>query len=151
MAISRRTLLKTGGSVTFLAAAATELWSAHDAAAAGTDDFGALPSRQQLWDDMLFLVACGSRNTGFPGHVKFVDLMAKRLEECPGVAVHRDAYTLPRWESTNIAISAQGHGGAARNFHPTSAYPYSGSTSATGVTGALIDLGKTTPNEIGGS
>ena len=122
-----------------------------EAVAAGPDDFGGLPSKQQIWEDMLFLTSCGSRNTGFPGHVKFVDFLARRLGECPGVDVHRDTYTLPRWEATSMAISAQIAGRPARSFHATSAYPYSGKTEARGVSGALVDLGKTTPNEIGGS
>jgi hypothetical protein len=150
MSISRRTLLTAGGSV--LAAASTAgLLPTRDAAAATNDEFGALPGRQQIWDDMLFLTSCGSRNTGFPGHVRFVEFLAKRLGECPGVEVHRDTYTLPRWESTNLAISAQSSGRPARSFHATSAYPYSGKTSAAGVTGPLVDLGRTTANEIGGS
>jgi hypothetical protein len=152
MAISRRTLLTAGGSATIAAAAsAAGLLRIPEAAAAEAVDFGALPGKHQIWEDMLFLTACGSRNTGFPGHVKFVDFLAKRLVECPGVEVHRDTYTLPRWESTTLAISAQGAGGRARSFHATSAYPYSGKTSAAGITGPLVDLGRTTANEIGGS
>jgi len=121
------------------------------AAAASSEEFGELPSKHQLWEDMLFLTACGSRNTGFPGHVKFVDFLAKRLAECRGVEVLRDSYSLPRWESTRLAISAQARGGAVRSFHPTSAYPYSGKTPGSGVTAPLLDLGRTTPNEVGGS
>ncbi len=152
MSISRRALLTSGGSATLLAVASkTGLMAVQEVAAAGADEFGALPSKHQIWEDMLFLASCGSRNTGFPGHVKFVDLMAKRLGECPGVDVRRDTYTLPRWESTNIAISAQSAGRTARSFHATSAYPYSGKTGSAGVTGPLVDLGRTLPNEIGGS
>jgi hypothetical protein len=151
--ISRRRLLTSGGSASLLAiaSAAAGLAPVREASAANVEEFGALPSKQQIWDDMLFLVACGSRNTGFPGHVKFVDFLARRLGECPGIEVHRDTYTLPRWEATSLAISAQGPGRPSRSFHPTSAYPYSGKTTAAGITGPLVDLGRTTANEIGGS
>jgi hypothetical protein len=152
MSISRRRLLTSGGTATLFAVASTTgLIPVREAVAAGSDDFGALPSKQQIWEDMLFLTSCGSRNTGFPGHVRFVEFLAKRLADCPGVDVHRDTYTLPRWDATNMTISAQSAGRPARSFHATSAYPYSGKTTASGVTGALVDLGRTTPNEIGGS
>lgn len=151
MPISRRTLLTSGGTASILALASKSGLLPVELTAASSDDFGALPSKHQIWEDMLFLTACGSRNTGFPGHVRFVDLLATRLADCRGVEVHRDSYTLPRWESTHLAISAQAAGRPARSFHATSAYPYSGKTTRAGVTGPLLDLGRTTPNEIGGS
>src|SRR3954471_15086727 len=100
MRISRRAAF--GRAATMLAAAPMAgMMRPQAAAAPAAGNFGALPSQQQLWDDLLFMVACGSRNTGLPGHLKFVDFLTKRLKECPGVDVHRDAYSLSRWEATN--------------------------------------------------
>lgn len=110
-----------------------------------------LASESELFDAMLYMVALGSRNTGAPGHVKFVDYLARGLEDAPGVKVYRDTYTLPRWDATRCALAA-GLAGAPRTaFHVTSAYPYSGKTGPEGVSGPLYDLGVTSPNEVGGS
>ena len=75
---------------------------------------------------MLFLTSLGSRNTGFPGHVKFVDFLADRLKACPDMQVFRDTYTLPRGEATGFALSVTGADGKRQNLHATSAYPYFG-------------------------
>jgi hypothetical protein len=149
MTVSRRAAL--GRAATIFAAAPMAGLIGSEAAAPAGEDFGALPSKHQLWEDLLFMIACGSRNTGFPGHLKFVDFLADRLKECPGVDVHRDSYSLARWVASNYTLSAQGPNAPMRSLHATSAYPNSGKTGAAGVTGALVDLGRTTPNEVGGS
>jgi hypothetical protein len=145
MRISRREMLGAAAAVV----AASPLGAAEGAAASA--DYGALPSRERIWEDMLFLTSLGSRNTGFPGHVKFVDFLADRLKACPGMQVFRDTYALPRWEATGYALSATSADGKRRNLHATSAYPYSGKTGPEGVNGKLLDVGVTTPNEAGGS
>lgn len=145
MRVSRRGMLSAAATVV----AAAPLASAEPEAAAA--DYGALPGKEQIWEDMLFLTSLGSRNTGFPGHVRFVDFLAGRLKACPGMQVFRDIYTLPRWEATGYALSVTGADGKRQNLHATSAYPYSGQTGPQGVTGELVDLGTTTPNEVGGS
>ena len=146
MTISRRKAL--GGAASILAAVPI----ANSAAprAPTKEDFGALPSKQEIWDQMLFLVNCGSRNTAFPGHVKFVNYMAQKLGECPGVKVSREGYSFDQWVSTNYTLSLQ-TGNQRRDLHATSVYPYSGKTGPKGVTAQLINLGRTTPNEVGGS
>jgi hypothetical protein len=151
MHISRRTILS--GAATVMAAAPAIVASAGSftPAEAATADYGALPSKEKIWEDMLFLTSLGSRNTGFPGHVKFVNFLADRLRACPSMQVFRDTYTFPRWEATNYALSAKGGDGETVNLHATSPFPYSGKTTAKGVTGKLVDLGITTPNEVGGS
>ena len=68
---------------------------------------------------MLFLSSLGSRNTGFPGHVKFVDFLADRLKACPNVQIFRDTYTLPRWEAVNYSLSVAGADGKRRTLHAT--------------------------------
>jgi hypothetical protein len=73
----------------------------------------------------------------------------KATRECPGIDVHRDTYTLPA-ESTNIAISAQSRAGP-RKLSCDVGLSVSGKTGSAGVTGLLVDLGRTLANEIGGS
>src|SRR5713226_4518872 len=119
MTISRRAAL--GRAATIFAAAPMAAVMRSQPAAPAAEVFGALPSKQQLWEDLLFMISCGSRNTGFPGHVKFVDFLTRRLKECPGVDVHLDSYTLSRWEATNYALSAQGSNRPMRSRHATSA------------------------------
>jgi hypothetical protein len=148
MRVSRREMLSAVATVVagapFAAAAPAE-------AGAAPVDYGALPGKEQIWEDMLFLTSLGSRNTGFPGHVRFVDFLADRLKACPGIQVFRDTYSLPRWEATGYALSVTGADGELQDLHATSAYPYSGKTGPQGVTGKLVDLGITTPDEVGGS
>jgi hypothetical protein len=115
------------------------------------ENFPNLPSKEQLWEDMLFLTGCGSRITGLPGHTKFVEFLAARLAKCPGVTVNRDTYVFDRWDERRRALSAKGPNGIARLLRTTSSYPYSGKTNPGGVNGDIIDLGRTTPNAIGGS
>src|SRR5271166_1481671 len=116
MRVSRREMLGAAAAVVTAAPFGTAK------GAAASADYGALPTRQQIWEDMLFLTSLGSRNTGFPGHVKFVDFLADRLKACPGVQVFRDIYTLPRWEATGYALSVTGKDGKRQNLHATSAY-----------------------------
>src|SRR5579872_3090467 len=138
MRISRREMLGAAAA----AVAASPFGAAEGAAAPA--DYGALPGREQIWKDMLFLTSLGSRNTGFPGHVKFVDFLADRLKACPGVQVFRDTYSLPRWEATSYALSVTGTDGKRQNLHATSAYPYSGKTGPEGVNGKQVNAGVTT-------
>src|ERR1700755_2285064 len=100
MKISRRNVMNS--AATMMAAAPFAV--APTSVEAAAPDFGALPTAQELWDDLLFLISLGSRNTGFPGHVKFVDFLADRLKACPKMQVFRDTYTLPRWEAQNYAL-----------------------------------------------
>src|SRR5579871_1721388 len=116
MRISRREMLGAAAG----AVAASSFGTAEGAAPSA--DYGALPGREQIWTDMLFLTSLGSRNTGFPGHVKFVDFLADRLQACPGVQVFRDTYTLPRWEAARYALSVTNKDGRRQNLHATSAY-----------------------------
>ena len=152
MSISRRNLIGSAG----LVASAAGLASAPIAASAQPaprrpTDYPGLTSQKEIWDEMLMMVGLGSRNTGFPGHVAFVNRMAGQLAAVPSMQVHRDTYKLPRWEATRYALTARGTGGQTRHLHATSAYPYSGKTGPEGFTGQLVDLGITEPNEVGGS
>ena len=125
MSISRRKALGAAASLLATVPIASQ---ARDAApnAPATEDFGALSSQQEIWERMLFLVSCGTRNTGLPGHVKFVDFLARKLGECPGVQVSREGYSLRSvGVHTRYALSVQ-QGNQHRNLHATSAYPYSG-------------------------
>ena len=150
MRISRRAALS--GTASLIAAApAGAAVAAPARPGADSEDFGALPSKQQIWEEMLFLTECGSRNTGFPGHHKFIDHLEAGLKQCPGVVVSRDNYSLDRWEADRYALSARTPGGSVQALHATSYYPSSGRTSPAGITAPLVDLGRTTPNEIGGS
>ncbi len=152
MTISRRNMLGSAGIVASLAGLATVPTPvAAQAPLARPKTYPGLSTAQEIWEELLFMVALGSRNTGFPGHVKFVDRLAGQLQAIPGMSVHRDGYKLPRWDATHYALTARPVGGQDRRLHATSAYPYSGKTGSQGVTGKIVDLGTTLPNEAGGS
>jgi hypothetical protein len=82
----------------------------------------------------------GPKYTGNPAHSQFVEFLAGKLQSY-GLDVVRDHYTLPRWDAKRWEITVHPVSGSAYRAPVTSYYPYSGQTSAAGVTGELVYLG----------
>jgi len=71
------------------------------------------------------------RETGNNNHARFVKYIAKQLEGL-GLVVNTDTLRFNRWELGCCKLTVQGSG-----VDVASAYPYSGGTPSTGVTGPL--------------
>ncbi len=113
---------------------------------------GALPSRdaqqvdaaqflsaRQLHDWQVDLDRRGLRATGSPAHEEYVDELARRLRAAGVKDVRFEALPMRRWTAQHWSLDiAKGAGAEAV---PTASYvPYSGSTSAAGVTAELVML-----------
>lgn len=106
-----------------------------------------MPSPAQLWSWQHRLVQFGTRYTGSPGHVGYVDWLADQYAAVPGFRVRRDRLTFARWlaRSWSLSVSQPSGVGPSGAVPTTYYYPYSGTTPAAGVTGRLVDLGTYTP------
>jgi hypothetical protein len=82
----------------------------------------------------------GPKYTGNKAHTEFVEFLAKEMKTT-GLDVARERYTLPRWDAKRWAISVAPASGAPAMIPVTSYFPYSGQTSATGVTGEVVFAG----------
>lgn len=141
--LTRRTALAGLGGLGLgaLTAGLTEPAYASAYAASG------LPSVDRLWDWQQRLVDFGTRYTGSHGHDRFVEWLADRFDAVPGMRLHRDRLTFHRWLARDhgLAIEQPSTVGPSGAVPVTYYYPYSGTTSASGVTGDLVDLGTYTP------
>ena len=137
--LSRRSFL--GGAAGLGALAALSPISATKASAAARSR--GLPSANQVWDWQHQLVGFGTRYTGGPGHIRFVDWIAAQLAQVPGFQLHRDRHSFGRWlaKDWSMSISQPTTVGASGPVPLAYYYPYSGQTPAQGVTGKLVDLG----------
>ena len=90
---------------------------------------------QNLSDQLRFLEALGSRLTGSPAHKALIEDVAARLAEL-GLEVQRDRHQFARWDvpydHEHLRLTVAG-----ADIEISSAYPYSGTTGAAGVTGKL--------------
>jgi len=136
--LSRRQLLVGAAGAGALAAIGTNASPA--AAATG---YSGLPTADQVWAWQHQLVDFGTRYTGSPGHVQFVDWLHNQLTRVPGFQLHTDRHTFGRWLAQDWALSIAQPTTAGRSGPVPVAYyyPYSGQTPAAGVTGKLVDLG----------
>lgn len=137
--LSRRSFLGSAAGLGALAAL-SPVSTGQAFAAAGS---GGLPSADQVWDWQHQLVGFGTRYTGGPGHVHFVDWIAAQLAKVPGFQVRRDRHSFGRWlaQDWSMSISQPATVGASGPVPLAYYYPYSGRTPAQGVTGKLVDLG----------
>jgi hypothetical protein len=81
----------------------------------------------------------GPRYTGNDAHRTFVEYLAKNLQ-ATGIHVQRDTSTITRWNATKWGLKLSHSGGVATDVPVTFYYPYSGATSAEGVTGELLQI-----------
>lgn len=99
-----------------------------------------LPSQKEVWDWQVWMAGLGPKYTGNPAHTEFVEFLAKNLASA-GLDVQREHYTFPRWEAKRWGITINPVSGAAFKPAVTSYFPYSGETSAAGMTGELVYAG----------
>ena len=115
------------------------------------DDLGrlttALRDSSALEKDLAYLNdAIGGRPTGSAANQRAVAWAESRLREI-GVAVHREPFTMPaRWLERSARATIQGNdvSFAAR----VAAMPFSTGTGPDGVTAALLDAGRGTPDDF---
>jgi hypothetical protein len=100
-----------------------------------------LPSQREIWDQQTWMAKLGPKYTGNKAHVEFVEFLATSMKK-RGLEVARERYTFPRWDARQWSISIAPTGAAAFQPAVSSYFPYSGQTSAAGVTGELVYAGK---------
>ena len=102
-----------------------------------------MPSLPEVWSWEQQLVGFGTRYTGSSGHVAYVDWLAEQLSAIPGFSMQTDRLTFNRWLARDFAltVSVPATVGRSGAIPLTYYYPYSGQTTADGVTGDLVDLG----------
>jgi hypothetical protein len=143
MTMSRRRFVEWAAAVSALAASAPV--RARLAAAALADRAPGfqpdlLPTQKAIWDQQLWMAKLGPKYTGNKAHTTFVDFLATEFK-ATGCDVVRDSYRLPRWEARRWEITVTPASGQPFTAPVTSYFPYSGQTSAAGVTGELAFAG----------
>ena len=114
------------------------------AAAAGAErrfQLNLLPSQKDVWDQQVWMARLGPKYTGNKAHSTFVEFLATAFKAA-GCEVARDRYTLPRWDARRWSITVTHGSGQSFGAPVTSYFPYSGQTSAAGVTGGLVYAGR---------
>src|SRR5208283_1152674 len=101
-----------------------------------------MPSLPEVWQWEEQLVGFGTRYTGSSGHVAYVDWLAEQFSAIPGFSMRTDRLTFNRWLARDFAltVSVPATVGRSGPVPLTYYYPYSGQTTADGVTGDLVDL-----------
>jgi len=99
-----------------------------------------LPAQKAIWDEQVWMAKLGPKYTGNKAHTTFVEFLATQMNKL-GLDVARERYTLPMWEARRWEISVAPASGAPFKAPVTSYFPYSGQTSAAGVTGELVYAG----------
>jgi len=143
MAFSRRRFMQWAASVSALATVEPGGRSLMSLMAAGADPGfrpALLPTQKEVWDQQVWMAKLGPKYTGNQAHTTFVEFLATNLKTL-GLDVAREHYRLPRWEARRWAISVTPASGAGFTAPVTSYFPYSGQTSAAGVTGELVFAG----------
>jgi hypothetical protein len=90
-----------------------------------------------LWSWIERLNAFGPRLTGSPAHAASIDLIAHELQSM-GLTVQRDTHLMTRWTALSTGLRLDD----GRTLQVASAFPYSGETSAEGVTAPLVWMGR---------
>jgi len=99
-----------------------------------------LPSRQEVWEQQIWMAKLGPKYTGNRAHAEFVEFLATGMQKL-GLEVAREQYRFPRWEARRFDLAVGGPTGASAPTKVTSYFPYSGQTTAAGATGALVYAG----------
>jgi hypothetical protein len=99
-----------------------------------------LPPKKEIWDHQVWMAKLGPKYTGNKAHTTFVEFLATQLQ-AHGLDIAREHYSLPRWDAKRWEIAIAPASGSSFNAPVTSYFPYSGQTSASGVTGELVFAG----------
>src|SRR6202011_4747729 len=144
MTNSRRRFVRWAASMSALAVAGptgTRLVQLAGAAGANRDFVPSrLTSQGDVWAQQLLMAKLGPKYTGNRAHTTFVEFLAAEFKKAGCDVVH-DRYTLPRWDAKRWAIEVAPASGARFKAPVTSYFPYSGQTSAAGVSGELVYAG----------
>src|SRR5476649_2058389 len=142
MSYSRRSFMKWAATVSALAAtdgARASLGARAFQASGSAFQPALLPSQHDVWEQQLWMAKLSPKYTGNKAHTTFVEFLATEFAKT-GCDVAREHYTLPRWDARRCDIDVK-PGGAGFKVPVTSYFPYSGQTSAAGVTGELVYAG----------
>jgi hypothetical protein len=133
MSLSRREFMQYAASASSLAATGI---ANHDL------EFqpSLLPTKKEIWDWQTWMANLGPKFTGNKAHHTFVDFLEKQLQSS-GFQVSRDNVRFPLWEARHTAITVTPNEGAPFDAAVTSAVPYSGQTSGSGITADLVYAG----------
>jgi len=105
---------------------------------------GLLPAERDVWDQQVWMAGLGPKYTGNKAHTEFVEFLAREMKAA-GLELARERYTLPRWNARRWEASV-----GADRIPVTSHFPYSGQTSASGVTGELVFAGTSPRFDLAG-
>lgn len=86
------------------------------------------------------MASYGPRPTASPSHTRFVNSIARRVSDIPGIRMRSLRYEIDRWLERDSALSAAPAGGAQRTLADAGAVPYSKPTPAGGVRAPLVYL-----------
>lgn len=106
-----------------------------------------LPSIDEVWTWHQQLAEMGTRYTGSPGHVRFIDWLKQQFSAVPGFQLKIDCIHFQRWlaQDYSLWIDQDPAVGSSGPVPVSYYYPYSGKTGPEGVSGKLVDLGPYEP------
>ncbi len=93
-------------------------------------------SKEEMLEGMNKMNAFGTRLTGSKGHADFINYLKEEISEM-GIPIFSDPFYFKRWEEKHSSIEII-DGNEHINIPVSSAYPYSGQTSAGGITEELV-------------
>jgi hypothetical protein len=96
--VSRRSVLLGAAGAGLLTLAGPAL------RADATSAYPGMPTSAQVWNWQHQLVDFGTRYTGSPGHVRFVDWLAQQFAAVPGFQLHTDRLTFNRWLAHDYSL-----------------------------------------------
>jgi hypothetical protein len=141
MHVSRRRFVKTAVSSSTLGIAAqSALLQVSSGAKVEGYRPNLLPARKEVWDWQVWMAKLGPKYTGNAAHNTFVEFLAAGLKES-GLDLERERYTFPRWDARRSELTITPAAGTSFSAPVTSYFPYSGTTSRTGITGELVYAG----------
>jgi hypothetical protein len=108
-----------------------------------------LPTQKEVWDWQVWMAKLGPKYTGNPAHNTFVDFLAANLKSA-GLEVNHIDYKFTRWEARRWGLNINPAAGKRFEAPVTSYFPYSGQTTANGVTGELVYAGTTPKLDLSG-
>ena len=93
-------------------------------------------SKERILAGMEKMNSCGTRLTGSKGHAEFIEYLKDEINKM-GIRIFSDPFYFNRWEEKESSIEII-DGGENINIPVSSAYPYSGETSESGITEELV-------------